>query len=113
MKIAVLSGRAVQEDARFSQFAAVRAFDLHRLCLKAERSSFFKPAIAREELNTVKIHKSMAMRRLPGMCSFLRYNALAYVNNRLIIFDDVCHSCGAVFSSAESALSKAIRRSGN
>ena len=25
---------------------------------------------------------------------FCKFNALAYINNKLIVFDEVCHSCG-------------------
>lgn len=38
---------------------------------------------------------------------FCKFNALAYINNKLLIFDEVCHSCGGcVLICPEKALSE-------
>ncbi|HBP62883.1 MAG TPA: ATPase, partial [Desulfosporosinus sp.] len=38
---------------------------------------------------------------------FCKFNALAYINNNLIVFDEVCHSCGGcVLLCPEKALSE-------
>lgn len=112
MKIAVLSGKGGTGKTLVSvNLAAVAGHSTYIDCDVEEPNGhlFFKPAIAREELITVKIPQ-VDEKRCVGCRScvdFCNYNALAYVNKKLIIFDDVCHSCGGcVLVCPESALSE-------
>ena len=57
---------------------------------------FFKPEGVQVEEISVKIPKvdnelCNGCRKCVEFCNF---NALAYIKNKLIVFDDVCHSCG-------------------
>jgi len=57
---------------------------------------FFKPQITDKKQITVKIpaadyEKCNGCRKCIEICNF---NALAYISDKLMIFDDVCHSCG-------------------
>ncbi|MEA4932860.1 MAG: ATP-binding protein [Lawsonibacter sp.] len=57
---------------------------------------FFKPVIFSEEAVTVKVPEINAdcctgCRKCVDFCAF---HALAFVENRPILFDEVCHSCG-------------------
>jgi MinD superfamily P-loop ATPase len=112
MKVAVLSGKGGTGKTLISvNLAAVAGLSTYIDCDVEEPNGhlFFKPDIVREELITVKIPQ-VDNERCAGCrtcVQFCNYNALAYVNNKLIIFDDVCHSCGGcVLVCPESALSE-------
>ena len=112
MKIAVLSGKGGTGKTLVSvNLAAVAGHSTYIDCDVEEPNGhlFFKPDIAREELITVKIPQ-VDEKQCVGCRScvrFCNYNALAYVNKKLIIFDDVCHSCGGcVLVCPKSALSE-------
>jgi MinD superfamily P-loop ATPase len=118
MKIAVLSGKGGTGKTLVSvNLAAVAGHSTYIDCDVEEPNGhlFFKPTIAREELIMVKIpqvdeKQCVGCRACVHFCN---YNALAYVNNRLIIFDDVCHSCGGcVLVCPESALSESDKAIG-
>ncbi|SCP98357.1 nucleotide-binding protein [Anaerobium acetethylicum] len=99
MKIAVLSGKGGTGKTLVSvNLAAAADKALYIDCDVEEPNGylFFKP----EGVETEKISI-----RLPAVyedrCNgcrkcveFCKFNALAYVGNRLIVFDEVCHSCG-------------------
>ena len=112
MKVAVLSGKGGTGKTLVSvNLAAVAAPSTYIDCDVEEPNGhlFFKPEIVREELITVKIpqvdeERCVGCRECVRFCN---YNALAYVNQKLIIFDDVCHSCGGcVLVCPEAALSE-------
>jgi MinD superfamily P-loop ATPase len=112
MKIAVLSGKGGTGKTLVSvNLAAVAGHSTYIDCDVEEPNGhlFFKPDIAREELISVKIPQ-VDEKQCIGCRScvrFCNYNALAYVNKKLIIFDDVCHSCGGcVLVCPKSALSE-------
>lgn len=99
MKIAVLSGKGGTGKTLISvNLAAVAKRSIYVDCDVEEPNGhlFFKPVIKSSERVTVKIPKvheplCIGCRKCVDFCNF---NALAYVNNKLKVFDDVCHSCG-------------------
>lgn len=112
MKIAVLSGKGGTGKTLVSvNLAAVAAPSTYIDCDVEEPNGhlFFKPEKVVEELISVKVPQ-VDDKRCVGCRAcvhFCNYHALAYVNKKLIIFDDVCHSCGGcVLVCPESALSE-------
>ncbi len=112
MKVAVLSGKGGTGKTLVSvNLAAVAGPSSYIDCDVEEPNGhlFFKPEIIREEPITVKIpqvneERCVGCRECVRFCN---YNALAYVNQQLFVFDDVCHSCGGcVLVCPESALSE-------
>ncbi|HHX38310.1 MAG TPA: 4Fe-4S binding protein [Clostridiaceae bacterium] len=99
MKIAVLSGKGGTGKTLVSvNLAAVAGESAYLDCDVEEPNGhlFFQPKeINKEEIN-VKIPQ--VDNQLCDGCrkcvEFCNFNALAYVKDRLIIFEDVCHSCG-------------------
>jgi len=99
MKIAVLSGKGGTGKTLVAvNLAAVSLSSVYVDCDVEEPNGhlFFKPQNVIEETVTVKIPYV-----LPNLCDgsrkcveFCRFHALAYVNNKLIVFEDICHSCG-------------------
>ena len=99
MKVAVLSGKGGTGKTLVSvNLAAASAKATYIDCDVEEPNGnlFFKPEEICEEEIAVKIPKvnnelCTGCRKCVDFCKF---NALAYIKNKLIIFDDVCHSCG-------------------
>jgi MinD superfamily P-loop ATPase len=99
MKIAVLSGKGGTGKTFVSvNLATVAKTSTYIDCDVEEPNGhlFFKPEKIQEEEITVQIPKvdnelCNGCRKCVDFCNF---NALAYIKNKLIIFEDVCHSCG-------------------
>ncbi|HBR03841.1 MAG TPA: ATPase [Ruminiclostridium sp.] len=99
MRIAVLSGKGGTGKTLVSvNLAAVAEKATYIDCDVEEPNGhlFFKPEDIREE--TVSIQIPIANETLCNGCrqcvDFCKFNALAYIRNKLIVFEDVCHSCG-------------------
>lgn len=99
MKIAVLSGKGGTGKTFIAvNLAAAAKASTYVDCDVEEPNGhlFLKPEHVREQEISVKIpvvdhEKCNGCRKCVDFCNF---NALAYINNKLRIFDDVCHSCG-------------------
>jgi len=99
MKIAVLSGKGGTGKTLVSvNLAAAAKTSTYIDCDVEEPNGhlFLKPKGIQEEEISVKIPK--VNNELCNGCrkcvDFCKFNALAYIKNKLIVFDDVCHSCG-------------------
>ena len=112
MKIAVLSGKGGTGKTLVSvNLAAVAKKSIYIDCDVEEPNGylFFKPKNIESEKITIKI--PYVDEKLCKGCrkcvDFCKFNALAYINNKPIIFDEVCHSCGGcVLFCSEKALSE-------
>lgn len=119
MKIAVLSGKGGTGKTLIAVNLATIANEATYIDCDVEEPNghlFFKPKIHQQEDVTVKIPMVDN-----GICSgsrkcveFCKFNALAYIKDRLIINEEICHSCGGcILVCPEKALSekdKAIGR---
>jgi MinD superfamily P-loop ATPase len=99
MRIAVLSGKGGTGKTLVSvNLAAAAKASTYIDCDVEEPNGhlFFKPEWVQVEEISVKIPK--VNNELCNGCrkcvDFCKFNALAYIKNKLIVFDDVCHSCG-------------------
>ena len=99
MRIAVLSGKGGTGKTLVSvNLAAAAKASTYIDCDVEEPNGhlFFKPEGVQVEEISVKIPEvdhelCNGCRKCVDFCNF---NALAYIKNKLIVFDDVCHSCG-------------------
>jgi len=112
MKIAVLSGKGGTGKTLVSvNLAAVTDESVYIDCDVEEPNGhlFFKPKDIESEkisINIPAVNKKLCngCRRCVDFCKF---NALAYINNKLKVFDEVCHSCGGcVLFCPQKALSE-------
>ena len=110
MRIAVLSGKGGTGKTFVSvNLAAASPNAVYVDCDVEEPNGhlFFKPRQITTRSVTVKIpivdhFKCSGCRHCVDFC---RFNALAYINQKVIIFDDVCHSCrGCVLLCSEKAI---------
>lgn len=99
MKIAVLSGKGGTGKTLVAvNLAAAAGKSTYIDCDVEEPNGhlFFKPEYVKSEAVTVK--KPLIDERLCSGCrkcvDFCKFNALAYVGCRVMLFDDICHSCG-------------------
>src|SRR5574344_2494906 len=99
MRIAVLSGKGGTGKTLVSvNLAAVAKISTYIDCDVEEPNGhlFFKPEDVQEEEISVKIPK--VNNELCNGCrkciDFCKFNALAYIKDKLIVFEEVCHSCG-------------------
>ncbi len=99
LKIAVLSGKGGTGKTLLSvNMAATAKKAIYIDCDVEEPNGhlFFKPQNMMSEEISIKI--PIADEKLCSGCrvcvDFCKFNALAYINNKLIVFDEVCHSCG-------------------
>src|SRR5690606_12014061 len=112
MKIAVLSGKGGTGKTLVSvNLAAVAKTSTYIDCDVEEPNGhlFSKPKDIIEEEISVKIPKvdgnlCSGCRRCVEFCKF---NALAYIKDKLIVFEDICHSCGGcILLCPEKALTE-------
>ncbi len=112
MRIAVLSGKGGTGKTLVSvNLAAVFKESTYIDCDVEEPNGhlFFKPEGVQEEEISVKIPK--VDNELCNGCrkcdDFCKFNALAYIKNKLLVFDEVCHSCGGcILVCPEKALTE-------
>ena len=112
MRIAVLSGKGGTGKTLVSvNLAAIAKTSTYIDCDVEEPNGhlFFKPEEVQEEEISVKIPK--VNNELCNGCrkcvDFCKFNALAYIKNKLIVFDEVCHSCGGcIMLCPEKALTE-------
>mgnify|MGYP000921574558 CR=1 FL=1 len=112
MRIAVLSGKGGTGKTLVSvNLAAIAKTSTYIDCDVEEPNGhlFFKPEGVVEEEISVKIPK-VDNERCNGCrkcVDFCKFNALAYTKNKLIVFDEVCHSCGGcILVCPEKALTE-------
>lgn len=99
MKIAVLSGKGGTGKTLVSvNLAAVIKNSTYIDCDVEEPNGhlFFKPTEVKKEAISVKVplvehNKCTGCRTCVEFCYF---NALAYIGNKVKVFEDICHSCG-------------------
>lgn len=112
MKIAVLSGKGGTGKTLVAvNLAAAGKASTYIDCDVEEPNGhlFFKPEGIQEETISVKIPQvditlCNGCRKCVDFCHF---NALAYIKDNLIVFDDVCHSCGGcILVCPEKALTE-------
>ena len=112
MRIAVLSGKGGTGKTLVSvNLAAVAKTSTYIDCDVEEPNGhlFLKPEGVQEEEISVQIPKvnnelCNGCRKCVDFCNF---NALAYIKDKLIVFDDVCHSCGGcILVCPEKALTE-------
>lgn len=99
MKIAVLSGKGGTGKTLVSVNLAVAAEESTYIDCDVEEPNghlFFKPEHIKLENISIKIPfiDETICNGCRKCVDFCKFNALAYINNKLIIFDEVCHSCG-------------------
>lgn len=112
MRIAVLSGKGGTGKTLVSvNLAAAAKTSTYIDCDVEEPNGhlFFKPEGISEEEISVKIPR--VNNELCNGCrkcvDFCKFNALAYIKNKLVVFDDVCHSCGGcILVCPEKALTE-------
>lgn len=112
MKIAVLSGKGGTGKTLVSVNLASAAKEAIYIDCDVEEPNgrlFFKPKNIASESVSIKI--PFADQKLCIGCrkciDFCKFNAIAFIINKVIVFDDVCHSCGGcVLFCTEKALSE-------
>lgn len=115
MKIAVLSGKGGTGKTLVSvNLAASTSQSTYIDCDVEEPNGhlFFKPKNIELEKISVKIPTVNE-----GLCNgcrkcveFCNFNALAYINNKLMVFEEICHSCGGcMLFCPENALSEKVK----
>ena len=112
MKIAVLSGKGGTGKTLVSvNLAAAAGKSVYIDCDVEEPNGhlFFKPKNI--ETEKISVHIPFVNETLCNGCrkcvDFCRFNALAYIVNKLIVFDEICHSCGGcVLVCPEKAFSE-------
>lgn len=99
MKIAVLSGKGGTGKTLVSvNLAAVANESVYIDCDVEEPDGylFFKPQDVVNENVSVKI--PIVNEKFCNGCrrcvEFCKFSALAYINSKLVVFDEICHSCG-------------------
>lgn len=119
LKIAVLSGKGGTGKTFVSvNLAAVISDAIYLDCDVEEPNGhlFFKPDLTSIEEVYVKVPvvdttKCSGCRQCVEFCKF---NALAYINNSLLIFSELCHSCGGCsLICPDNALSEIDKSVGN
>jgi MinD superfamily P-loop ATPase len=112
MTVAVLSGKGGTGKTLVSaNLAAAAKKAVYMDCDIEEPNGhlFFRPKAVEEKTVTVTIPQVN-----PELCTgcrvcvdFCKFNALAYINNKLMVFEEICHSCGGcVLLCPEKALTE-------
>ena len=118
MQIAVLSGKGGTGKTFVSVNLAFAAQNTTYIDCDVEEPNgglFLKPDITAEEnievmIPKVNLEKCTACRKCVDFC---KYNALALVNNRLLVFKELCHDCGGcILLCPEKALTEQGRTIG-
>lgn len=99
MKVAVLSGKGGTGKTFVSVNLSFVANNSNYIDCDVEEPNghlFFKPEIVKSEKVYVKIPKidnerCSGCRRCVDFCKF---NALAYIKEKVFVFEEICHSCG-------------------
>lgn len=112
MKIAVLSGKGGAGKTLVSvNFASVAKSSIYVDCDVEEPNGhlFFKPEKLKEENVPVKLPE--INHNLCNGCrtcvDFCKFNALAYIKNKVIVFNEICHSCnGCVLLCLNKAITE-------
>lgn len=99
MKIAVLSGKGGMGKTLVSvNLAATAGQSVYIDCDVEEPDGhlFFKPEQVNEKNVTVPLPfiNSSLCTGCRKCVEFCKFNALAFVNNRVTVFEEICHSCG-------------------
>ena len=100
MLIAVLSGKGGTGKTLLSvNMAAVAETTSQYVDCDVEEPNghlYFNPEQLTSSTVTVKIPfvDQVLCNGCRKCVDFCKFNALAYINNKLIVFDDICHSCG-------------------
>ena len=99
MKIAVLSGKGGTGKTMVSVNLAAAAKHAAYLDCDVEEPNghlYFRPESRKEAPVSVKIPKvdHDACTGCRNCVDFCKFNALAYINKKVMVFEDVCHSCG-------------------
>ncbi|SHJ28907.1 nucleotide-binding protein [Parasporobacterium paucivorans] len=112
MKIAVLSGKGGTGKTLVSVNLAAAAEEAVYIDCDVEEPNgylFFKPKMTKAEKVTIEIpyvdeNLCTGCRKCVDFCKF---HALAYVGGKLMIFEEICHSCGGcVLLCPQKALSE-------
>jgi len=118
MKIAVLSGKGGSGKTMVAVNLAVAAQRAIYADCDVEAPNghlFFKPSRVLTTSVTVQIPQ-LIRERCTGCrkcVSFCRFNALAYINQQVMIFEDICHACGGcVLVCPEEAFHETTREIG-
>ncbi|MEA4921168.1 MAG: ATP-binding protein [Clostridiaceae bacterium] len=118
MKIAVLSGKGGTGKTFVStSIACVADKAVYVDCDVEEPNGylFLKPKLCKKHSVTVTVPE-VDMRKCTGCrkcVDFCKYNALALLKDRLMIFNEICHSCGGcMLLCPEKALTKKQREIG-
>lgn len=112
MSIAILSGKGGTGKTLLSvNLAAIAKESIYIDCDVEEPNGhlFFKPEnVITKEIQVMLPEVDNELCNGCRKCvEFCKFNALAYINDKLIIFDDICHSCGGcVLVCPEKALSE-------
>jgi len=112
MKIAVLSGKGGTGKTLIAVNLAASAKESIYIDCDVEEPNghlFFKPEEVQSERISIKI--PFVDETLCNGCrkcvDFCKFNALAYINYKLIVFTEVCHSCGGcILLCPEKALAE-------
>lgn len=118
MKIAVLSGKGGTGKTLVSVNLAASAKKSTYIDCDVEEPNghlFFKPKDIKSEDINIKI--PLVEHNLCNGCrkcvEFCKFNALAYIKNKVMVFDDVCHSCGGcMLVCPEKAISEKDKKIG-
>jgi MinD superfamily P-loop ATPase len=99
MKIAVLSGKGGTGKTFVSVNLSFAAGNSNYVDCDVEEPNgrlFFKPELISREKVCVKIPKinNDLCRRCRICVDFCKFNALAYIKDKVHVFDEICHSCG-------------------
>lgn len=112
MRVAVLSGKGGTGKTLVSvNLAAVAGDSVYVDCDVEEPNGhlFFRPKVFGSEQVMVKIPVVDATRctGCRGCVDFCKFNALAYIQEQVVVFDEMCHSCGGcVLLCPEHALTE-------